>query len=360
MLEAPQRSMRIEVSVSVVETAWMRLIIVGFGTVGQAFARTVLARQRGLLRVFGLRPRIVAVVDRGGAAVKAHGLDFDAVYKAKLREGSVSRAPAVGRPSVTAQDVIEEVDADVVVEVSPTNLVDGEPGLSHIETALKRKRHVITANKGPLAHAFPALMELAAYNRVLLRFSGSVGGGTPILDLGKKCLLGDTVLSIHGILNGTTNYILTRMFETKTSMATALREAQDAGYAEADPTSDVEGLDAACKLVILANWVMDRPITLSDVNVRGIREIDVDAVARARDENCVIKLIASITDKAVEVKPQPIPRTNPLNVGGVLNAVTYRTMLAGEITIIGHGAGGRETASSMVRDLIDIRRSLTV
>jgi len=352
--------MWVEASVSVVETAWMRLIIVGFGTVGQAFARTVMARQRGLLRVFGLRPRIVAVVDRGGAAVKAHGLDFEAIYKAKLREGSVSRDPAVGRPSVTAHDVIETVDADVVVEVSPTNLVDGEPALSYIETALKRKRHVITANKGPLAHAFPALMELAAYNRVLLRFSGAVGGGTPILDLGKKCLLGDTVSSIYGILNGTTNYILTRMFEAKTPMATALREAQEAGYAEADPTSDVEGLDSACKLVILANWVMDRPITLSDVKVRGIRGVDVDAVARARDADCVIKLIASITEKAAEVKPQPIPRTNPLNVGGVLNAVTYRTLSAGEITIIGHGAGGVETASSMLRDLIDIRRSLTV
>lgn len=352
--------MWVEFSNSVVETAWMRLIIVGFGTVGQAFARTVWERRRALLRVFGLRPRIVAVVDRGGAAVKAHGLDFETIYKAKLLEGSVSKDLEVGRPSVTALDVIEDVEADVVVEVSPTNLVDGEPGLSHIETALKRKRHVITANKGPLAHAFPALMELASYNQVLLRFSGAVGGGTPILDLGKKCLLGDTVSSIQGILNGTTNYILTRMFEAKAPMAAALREAQEAGYAEADPTSDVEGLDSACKLVILANWVMGRQITLRDVNVCGISEIDLESVERARDDDCVIKLIASITDKDAVVKPQTIPRTNPLNVGGVLNAVTYCTMSAGEITIIGHGAGGGETASSILRDLIDIRRSITL
>jgi len=338
----------------------MRIIIIGFGTVGKAFAKILRERRGALLRVFGVRPRIVAIVDRGGASVSPHGLDLDKVFKAKLLGGSVSRDTDTGRLGATALDVIDDVEADVVVEASPTNLVDGEPGLSHIETALKRKCHVITANKGPLAHAFPALMELASYNRVLLRFSGAVGGGTPILDLGKKCLLGDQVLSITGILNGTTNYVLTRMAEAKTSMAAALKEAQEAGYAEADPTSDVEGLDSACKLVILANWVMGRQITLRDVNVCGISRIDLEAVERARDDDCVIKLIASINDKDAVVKPQTIRRTNPLNVGGVLNAVTYRTISAGEITIIGHGAGGVETASAILRDLIDIRRSITI
>jgi homoserine dehydrogenase len=201
-------------------------------------------------------------------------------------------------------------------------------------------------------------MELASYNNVHLRFSGTVGGGTPILDVGKKCLLGDRVTSIQGILNGTTNYILTRMFDANAPMQAALTEAQAAGYAEADPTNDVDGLDSACKLVILANWVMNRPITLKDVEIDGIRKINVQDVARARKEGCVIKLIASINEEEASVKPQALPRTNPLNVDGVLNAVTYDTQYAGEITIVGHGAGGVETSSAVLRDLIDIRRNL--
>jgi homoserine dehydrogenase len=337
----------------------MRIILVGFGSVGKPFARILNQSGGELLQRFGLRPRVVAVVDRGGAAVDPHGLDFEKVDAAKQRSGSVSSVEGIGRTGMTALEVIDDVEADVVVEVSPTNLVNGEPGLSHIETALKRKRHVITANKGPLALAFPALMELASYNNVHLRFSGTVGGGTPILNVGKKCLLGDRVTSIQGILNGTTNYILTRMFEANTPMQAALTEAQSAGYAEADPTNDVDGLDSACKLVILANWVMDRPITLKDVGINGIRKINVQDVARARKEGCVIKLIASINEEEASVKPQTLPRTNPLNVDGVLNAVTYGTQHAGEITIVGHGAGGVETSSAVLRDLIDIRRSLT-
>ena len=338
----------------------MHIILVGFGSVGNSFARIIHQSDGELLQSFGLRPRIVAVVDRGGAAVDPHGLNFEKVDAAKLRNGSVSRIEEMGRPGMTALEVINDVEADVVVEASPTNIVDGEPGLSHIETALKRKRHVITANKGPLALAFPALMELASYNNVHLRFSGTVGGGTPILDVGKKCLLGDRVASIRGILNGTTNYILTRMFEANTPMQAALTEAQAAGYAETDPTNDVDGLDSACKLVILANWVMDRPITLRDIEIDGIRKIDLEDVARARKEGCVIKLIASINEEEARVKPQALPKTNPLNVDGVLNAVTFGTRYAGDITIVGHGAGGVETSSAILRDLIDIRRCLTI
>jgi homoserine dehydrogenase len=338
----------------------MRIILIGFGSVGIPFAKILHQSEGELLQQYGLRPQVVAVVDRGGAAVDPHGLAFAKLQEAKQSSGSVASVEGAGRPGMTAVEVIDAVDADVVVEVSPTNLVNGEPGLTHIEAALKRKRHVITANKGPLALAFPALMELAAYNTVHLRFSGTVGGGTPILDVGKKCLLGDRVTSIQGIVNGTTNYILTRMFEANVALPTALTEAQAAGYAEADPTNDVDGLDSACKLVILANWIMDRPITLKDVAIDGIRKIDVDDVAQARNRGCVIKLIAAITEDDVSVKPQALPRTNPLNVDGVLNAVTYRTQYAGAITIVGHGAGGVETSSAILRDLIDIRRSLAL
>lgn len=254
--------------------------------------------------------------------------------------------------------VIEDIDTDVVVETTPTDIETGGLGLSFIETALRRKRHVITTNKGPLAVALPALMEQANYNGVLLRFSGTVGGGTPILTLGKRCLQGDQLLSVQGILNGTTNYILTKMAESNTPLHQALQEAQEAGYAEADPTYDVEGIDAAAKLVIIANWLMDRRITIKDVDITGISGVTLEAVHEAKQRSEAVKLICSIDGDAVAVQPRAIPVTHPLCVSGTLNAVTFTTEHAGEITIVGHGAGGVQTAGAVLRDLIDIRMRL--
>ena len=142
--------------------------------------------------------------------------------------------------------------------------------MSHIISAMKRKMHVISVNKGPLALAFPSLMELATYNQVMLRFSGTVGGGTPILDYAKNSLRGERVLSFQGILNGTTNYILTNMAEGM-SFDNALKDAKSKGYVEADESLDLDGLDAAAKLVILANWIMGMKVTMPDIMKKGIR-----------------------------------------------------------------------------------------
>ncbi|MEM2921653.1 MAG: homoserine dehydrogenase, partial [Candidatus Bathyarchaeia archaeon] len=173
----------------------------------------------------------------------------------------------------------------------------------------------------------------------------------------KKCLLGDRILSIRGILNGTSNYILTRMTEGNIPMETALKEAQLAGYAEADPTYDVKGIDTACKLVIIANWLMGRHITLRDVEIEGIIDVTPSEIALAKEKGCNIKLIGAI-EKQVTVRPELIQRTHPLSVSGTLNAVTFQTEYAGEITVVGKGAGGVETAGAILRDLIDIRRSI--
>ncbi|MFH0897571.1 MAG: homoserine dehydrogenase [Candidatus Bathyarchaeota archaeon] len=336
----------------------MRIIIIGLGAVGEAFAKILQKKEKEILKTFGFRPCIVAVADRSGAAVNSSGLSLDELFKSKKACGSIALHPNF-KSKMSSIEVIERVDADVVVEVTPTNIVNGEPGLSHIMAALKRKRHVITTNKGPLALALPALMELAAYNRVFMRFSGTVGGGTPILDLGRKCLLGDKILSIRGILNGTTNYILTRMDEEGVRMNIALKEAQKKGYAEADPSYDLKGFDAACKVVIMANWLMGKDVTIRDVDLTGITEITLENVEEAKGKGCSVKLIASIEGKEFTVKPQLIPRSHPLCVWGTLNAVTFKTEYAGEVTIVGKGAGGMETGGAVLRDLIEIKREIS-
>ncbi len=336
----------------------MRIIIIGFGAVGEAFAKILHEKEKELLKAFGFKPSIVAVADTNGAAINPSGLNLDELFRSKKTCGSITLHTRF-KSKMSSIEVIESVDADAVVEVTPTNIVNGEPGLSHIMAALKRKRHVITTNKGPLALALPAMMELASYNRVLLRFSGTVGGGTPILDLGRKCLLGDKIISIRGILNGTTNYILTRMDEEGVSMDVALKEAQRKGYAEADPSYDLKGFDAGCKLVIMANWLMNRGVTIRDVDISGLTDITLNDVEEAKRKGCAVKLIASMENKELTVKPQLIPRNHPLCVWGTLNAVVFRTEYAGEVTIVGKGAGGIETGGAILRDLIDIRREIS-
>jgi homoserine dehydrogenase len=335
----------------------MRIILVGWGVVGQSFAQILLRRKKELVKNYGFRPRVVAIVDKGGAATNPKGLDLEQMLSLKAEKGTVAANSKNGRPGRSALDVIESVEAEAMVEVTPTNIEDGEPTLSHIKTAFKTGKHVVTTNKGPLALALPALTELADYNNVYLRFSGTVGAGTPVLEFAKKCLLGDRIVSIRGILNGTTNYILSEMDEKHITFQEALEDAQKLGYAEADPTMDVDGIDAAAKLVIMANWIMNKKVTLKDVKIRGIRDVSPQDLEGASAKGSTIKLIGSIEEN-LKVEPTQISKHDPLAVGGALNAVTFVSEFAGEQTIIGRGAGGMETASAILRDLIDIKQNI--
>jgi homoserine dehydrogenase len=335
----------------------VRIILVGYGVVGQSFTSILLRRRHETVRDYGLNPKIVAIVDKGGAAINVKGLDLERMLKVKKLKRTVSADDENGVPGKKPLDVIESVEAEVLIEASSTNVKNGEPGLSHMKTAFRTGKHVVTTNKGPLALAFPALTELASYNNVYLRFSGTVGGGTPVLELAKKCLAGDKITAIRGILNGTTNYILTEMAEKHVTFQQALDSAQKLGYAETDPSMDVDGIDPACKVVILANWIMNKKVTLKDVDVKGIRGVTLDDLDKAAKRGNTIKLIGSIDGKP-KVAPIEVSKHDPLCVSGVLNAVTFVSEFAGEETIIGKGAGGPETASAILRDLLDIRHNL--
>ena len=337
----------------------MRIILIGLGTVGKSFCRLLDERKRELLSKYGLDTRIVAVSDSGGIAINENGLDITEILSIKDSHQSISTLRGKGLKDKSGRDVIDSVDAEVVVETTPTNIITGEPALTHLETAIKTKKHVITANKGPLALSFPSLMELARYNNVILKFSAAVGGGIPVLDFGKKCLEADTILGIKAILNGTTNYILTEMDTKGIGYEEALDGAKKLGYAEADPTLDVDGFDSASKLVIISNFLLNMDMTLKDVTVQGIRGVTLEDIAKARDGGCTIKLVASINGKA-SVGPMKIDRDDPMCVSGALNSVKFISKSAGDEVIIGKGAGGPETASAILRDLLDIRQNMRV
>ena len=336
----------------------MRIILVGYGVVGKGVTTILARRYAENLKDTGFNPKIVAIADIDGAVINPKGLSPEKLEAIKQRGYPISKDPDFGRPGISALDVIESVESEVVVEVTPVNIKTGEPALSHITKAFKTGKHVVTTNKGPLALAMPALTELAEYNNVYFRFSGTVGGGTPMLEFAKRCLAGDRILAVRGILNGTTNYILTEMSQNHVTFQDALSNAQKLGYAEKEPSMDIDGFDTACKVVILSNWIMNKKITLKDVDITGIRDVTLQALEEAAKRNSTIKLIGSIEGDKATVKPTEIPLTNPLCVSGVLNAITFSTEYAAEQTLIGRGAGGIETASAVLRDLLDIRRKL--
>lgn len=334
----------------------MRIILCGFGVVGQSLAKLLESRSEDLYARFGLKPRIVGVFDTKGSAVESSGLDLSKLIDVKKKYGTIKKYSS-SKNNLSGVDLIKSLEADVLVETTASNYKDAEPGMTHITEAMKHGLHVISVNKGPLALAFPSLMELATYNQVFLRFSGTVGGGTPILDYAKNSLLGERIVSFEGILNGTTNYILTNMANGM-SFNDALNDAKQKGYVEADESLDLDGLDAAAKLVILANWVMDFKVTLPDIKLTGIRNVSTDDIKNAVKKNCAVKLIASC-NKELIVAPTEISLDNPLCVNGTLNAISFTSAHSGTQTIIGRGAGGIETASSIIRDLLDIRQEIS-
>lgn len=337
----------------------MRVLLVGFGVVAQSFAELVGIESKTLAANYGLRPKIVGIVDSRGCAVSSDGVNLkEALAHKRDKRPLEGLGEGIYHPGMRAIEAIESVECEVVVEATPTNLENGEPGLSHVRTAMKNGRHVICVNKGPLAFAMPALIELAHHNEVVFKFSGTVGGGTPVLDFAKRCLEGSTISSISGILNGTSNYILSRMSSEGVGMREALSEAQRLGYAEADPTYDIGGHDTACKLVIVSNHVLGTGLTIRDVRVKGITDVAKEDIDRAKENGRTVKLIGRM-DSSARVSPEEIPITHPLNVSGTFNAVSFDTDPSGEITLVGKGAGGKETAASVIRDLIEIRRSFS-
>jgi homoserine dehydrogenase len=334
----------------------LRIILCGFGTVSQSLAKLLVSRMDDLYAKYGIKPRIVGVFDSKGGVTDSSGLDLNRLVDVKKKFGTVKKYDK-SKKTQSGLDIINNTDADVLIETTASNYKDAEPGMSHITTAMKRRMHVISVNKGPLALAFPSLTELATYNQVLFRFSGTVGGGTPILDYAKNSLRGEQITSFAGILNGTTNYILTNMANGM-SFDAALKDARSKGYVEADESLDLDGFDAAAKLVILANWVMGMKVTMPDIKRIGIRKVTTDDIKAAAKRKCAVKLIASC-NKELVVSPTEVPVDDPLCVNGTLNAISFTSEHSGTQTIIGRGAGGTETASSILRDLLDIRKEIS-
>ena len=331
----------------------MRLSVIGFGAVGQGLFEALL-RKQDYLKSASINLVIVAVSDSRGSYINPAGVDLQAALTRKKQSGTVATSKA------SSLDVIKDIDHDLVVDVTPTNIEDGEPGLTYTFEAFRSGRHVVTSNKGPLALRYRQLCEKAKEQGLQFKFEATVGGAMPILNLAQDALAGNRVIGIEGILNGTCNYILSRMTEEGLPYKHVLGEAQELGIAETDPSYDVEGIDTACKLVILANSIFGMDVTYNDVDITGITKITSEALVLAGAEGKMIKLIGEVRDGKdgiLRVAPRLVPKLHPLAVGGTLNVALLKTDMAGPVCITGKGAGSMETASALLSDIISIYKN---
>jgi homoserine dehydrogenase len=317
----------------------LRIGLLGCGIVGSAVVRLLRTNGAEIRRRTGtgLRLSRVAVAH----PEKSRGLQFD-----------------TGVLTGNAAEVSADPQVDVVAEV----MGGVEPARTLLLDAIERGKSVVTANKQLIARHGPELFGAAARAGVDLRLEASVGGGLPVIQTLKESLAANRILEITGILNGTTNYILTKMAEEGWEFGPALEDAQRRGYAEADPTDDVDGHDAAAKLAILATIAFHTPVRVDDVYREGIRRISPQDIAFARELGFAVKLLALAREHQgrVEARVHPafLPRDHPLaSVRNELNAVFVRGDFSGEVMIVGRGAGGEPTASAVVADLIDIARN---
>lgn len=361
------------------DTMRWTLCLAGAGHVGTGFLTMLHQRHGELTRKYGVDLRVSGVAEHGGCAIDRAGLNLGELL-ASLRAGkSLGQLPDTGRPGMTCRQMIEACEADFLLEATPVNLVDGEPGLGTVRAALDQGMHVVLANKGPLALAYRELIALSdladgwgsAYirpngngrQRPRLRFSATVAGALPVLNLGHRDLAGDRITRIEAVLNGTTQSIL-RAMEDGLSFEEALADAQRRGIAEADPTLDVEGYDAACKLIITANAVLGLSVTPADVAIHGIRGLERTAVTdhHAHGKRLVLLCLAEQTDVGyrLSVRPTPLPNEHPLarltpHEMGVVYYTDHVDRLFGASLEPGPGPA----SAAMLRDVLDIAWSET-
>ena len=317
----------------------LRIGIAGLGTVGAAVIQMLARQSAALEKLSGRRVRVVAVSARDPA--KERGFD-----------------PAQFVWFDDAVKLAQSPDIDLFVE-----LVGGEEGAAReaVEAALRAGNHVVTANKALLARHGTALAQLAEHHKVALAFEASVAGGIPIVKTLREGLAGNAVERVYGILNGTCNYILSRMESEGLTFEACLAEAQRLGYAEADPTFDIGGFDTAHKLAILTTLAFGTKIDAEAIHIEGIQSITLPDLKAAEELGYRVKLlgVAQRTAKGIEVRVHPtmVPRSSAIaQVMGVTNAVTIDTDALHELTLIGPGAGGAATASAVVADIADIAK----
>jgi homoserine dehydrogenase len=341
---------------------YINVALLGLGNVGRALAELLMQKQEALRKELNLIVRVVGIsTGRHGQAIDSSGISLRTALDA-VRYGSTLDGLHRGNALTNQMDFLRDVPADVVFETTPTNPDDGQPALNYTRLLLTRGVHVVSANKGPVVHAYRELTEMAIAHDVGYFFESSVMDGAPIFSTAREGLPTAEIKKVRGIFNSTTNYILTRMETDGLSFEMALHEAQKIGIAETDPTLDVEGWDAAIKTAILANVLMGASMKPSDVDRQGIREVTSEQIEEARAAGQRIKLLCEAVREddgsvSASVLPTRIALTDQLaGVSGTSSVIDLYTDVLPRLTIVENDPGPVTTAYGMLVDMINIVR----
>ncbi len=336
-----------------------RIVLIGLGNLGRRLCDILAEKEADLAHRYGLRLLLVGAADSRGMACALQGLDPAHISQLKQSGGTVADYPGAGRPG-SGLELLAEAQADLLCEASPVNLGRGaEPALSHVRTALQQGLHVVTPNKGPLVLAYQELHALARRRGVQLRFDGTVAGGLPALYIGMRDLRGGQVQRIEAVPNLTTGYVMDMLAEGA-SWEDSLERARTEGTLEADPSFDLDGWDAAAKLVILVNAAMEVPAHLEDVRRTGIAQLDAARLQAARRAGRVYKLLATAQRLPsggvdMEVAPAPLPGDHFLaRLGRQSMGVIYHTDIYGTLMAAIDEPTPVPSAATMLRDILDI------
>ena len=337
----------------------MDIGLIGFGGVGQAFVKLLVEKKKYIFEKYNLDLKVKYILKSDGGIYESNGIDLEELAEFINKKKSI-KEHILWKENLKFEEMILNNDVYTLVELTSTNIETGEPGLTHIKRALESGINVVTGNKGPIILKYKELKEIADKNSVKLKVGCTTGGALPSINGGLYDVAGSEIQAIEGILNGTTNYILSKMSMEEVSYEEALAQAQKDGIAEANPSLDVLGYDTACKIVILANVLMDANIKLEDIEVKGITEVKLDTIKESKKENEKLKLIGRvyIEDNMVKayVRPIKIKEDHPLYFVDYKNkGVFFKTDSLGDISIIGGASGTRNAAASILRDLVLVK-----
>ncbi|MBU3104756.1 homoserine dehydrogenase [Clostridium gasigenes] len=335
----------------------MDIGVIGFGGVGKAFIELLIMKKDKI------DIKVKYIIKSNGGIYNSNGINIEELIDFVNSGKSICEYSKWTYKNITINTIIKNRDVDTLVELTGTNIEDGEPGYTHIKLALENGINVVTGNKGPILLYYNELKDIAYNNNVQLGIGCTTGGALPSINGGLLDTAGAEILSIEGVLNGTSNYILKEMYDKKIEYSVALEEAQKMGIAEANPKLDVDGFDTASKILILANVLMGYRESISDIYIKGISEITADEVNLSISKGEKIKLIGTVykEDNCIKckVEPKSLKSTHPLYfVDGKNKGVYYKTDTLGDISILGGASGTINSAASILRDIINIRNGV--
>ncbi|MDQ0206853.1 homoserine dehydrogenase [Alkalicoccobacillus murimartini] len=336
----------------------MKIYISGFGSVSRAMIELIIKKQTDYIRRYQLELKVVGLIGRHGLLEDQNGLNLETLLRYDSGSAGI-HAYAMNEGLSIQTDYI--FHGDVLVEAAPTHQEHGEPGYGYMKQALTQGLDVVALSKGALVHHYNELMSMANEYGQIIQYSGAVAAALPTLDVGRYCLAGTTISGFEAILNGTSNYILSEMMDTGKSFADILLQAQEKGIAETNPSLDVEGIDSANKLALLANSLLETSSSFQDVSLKGIEDLTSVDLTEALRKGQKVRLVARAKVEndqvTLSVKPEYLSTTHPLStVHGTNKGILFSTEEIGELFVSGGASSPVGAASAAIKDIINLTK----